>query len=123
MTPKLTAGSRLRRDMDAALERAGKALGRPVAWDESERIALDRAVQGADRADELREQYRLELAGQARSTALARLSAEVRALDRLVIEITRRVSADLQKMQTRVDTRKQRASNYRWARQRNAEEA
>ena len=121
MTPKLTDGSRLRRSMDAALEAAGTSLGHTLTWDQSERIALDRAVQAADRAEQLRTQYTIELNGQARSTDLARLSAEIRALDRLVIEITRRLDAGLQKLQAKPNPHKQRAANYRWSRQRTQE--
>lgn len=123
MTPKLTDGSRLRRSMNMALEAAGKALGTSIQWDHSELISLDRAVQAADRAEQLRMRYELELQGEARSTALARLSAEIRALDRLAIEITRRLDTGLKKMQATPTTRKQRAAHYRWARQRQDQEA
>lgn len=114
MTPKLTAGSRLRRDMDAALERAARQLGQPVDWDEADRIALDRAAQAADRAEQLRGAYNRELGGEARVNMLTKLSAEIRALDRLVLEVTRRVNNDLNRALTKVNPRKQRAANRRW---------
>lgn len=114
MTPKLTDGSRLRRAMDAALRAAGEDL----TWDESDRLALNRAGHAADRAEQLRVQYDDELNGEARATNLTKLSAEIRALDRLVIEVTRRIDADLRRLGQTVNVRKQRAANYRWSRQR-----
>jgi hypothetical protein len=121
MTPKLTDGARLRRSMNAALEAAGKALGTTIQWDQSELISLDRATQAADRAEQLRAQYEIELNGQARSTALARLSAEIRALDRLTIEITRRLDTGLKRITAKPNPHKQRAAHYRWNRQQQQE--
>ena len=114
MTRKLTAGDRLRRDMNATLDRVARATNRPVQWDAADRIALDRACDAADRAEKLREQFDNELTGQARVTSLAKISAEIRALDRLSIEVTRRLNADLGKLATRIDTNKQRAAHRRW---------
>jgi hypothetical protein len=48
MTPKLTAGRRLRADMDAALQRAGDALGQRLEWDETEELMLTRAASAAE---------------------------------------------------------------------------
>lgn len=123
MTPKLTAGSRLRRDMESSRERVCEALNQNISWDESDRISIDRAAQTADRAEQLRAQYERELRGEARASTLTKLSAELRQLDRLVVEITHRVCADLARIMTRdnVNVTKQRAADYRWSRQSQAQ--
>lgn len=118
MTPKITRGIRLRRDLDAALAAAGNAMNQAdLEWDEADRIAIDRAAEAADRAEQLRTRYDLELAGEASPNALVRLSSEIRALDRLVLEVVRRLNGDLKRMQAGLNVRKQRAANYRWSRQ------
>ncbi|ADT97179.1 hypothetical protein [Mycolicibacterium gilvum] len=91
MTPKLTAGRRLRQEMDAALKRAGEEIGQALEWDEAEEMMLSRAAGCADRAEELQKAYAVELAGEARPTALTRLSAEIRALDKQSVDLVRSV--------------------------------
>ena len=91
MTPRMTAGRRLRAVMDAALKRAGEDVGHRLEWDEAEEMMLSRAASAADRDEELRAAYAVELAGRARSTALTRLSAEIRALDKQSVELVRSV--------------------------------
>ena len=90
MTPKLTAGRRLRQDMDAALKRAGDAVGQSLEWDETEELMLVRAA-WRHRAEELRTAYDLELAGEARAMALTKLSSEIRALDKQTVDLARSV--------------------------------
>lgn len=93
MTPKLTAGRRLRAAMDAALKRAADEMGpgQSLEWDETEEMMLSRAASAADRAEQLRTAYADELANQTRSTALTRLSAEIRALDKQTVDLIRSV--------------------------------
>jgi hypothetical protein len=89
-----TAGQRLRRDLDAALAHAVQEHG-PLEFDELDRLAIDRAVAAADRAEQLRRLFDEEVAGDRRSSALTRLSAEARHLDRSALEIVRTVAGSL----------------------------
>lgn len=50
MTP-MTAGQHLRAQYDQALARASREAGRTLEWTESEQVALDQAVESADRAE------------------------------------------------------------------------
>lgn len=63
----LTAGSRLRQDMDAALNRASIAAGQPadqpLEWTEQELAALGAACAAADRAEVLADSFGTELGG------------------------------------------------------------
>jgi hypothetical protein len=113
MTPKLTAGRRLRADMDAALQRAGDALGQRLEWDETEEMMLARAASAADRAEELRDAYAAELAGEARSTSLTRLSSEIRALDKQTVDLVRSVHIGVGVPKS---SQHQRAAQSRWDR-------
>ena len=113
MTPKMTAGRRLRADMDAALKRAGDVLGQSLEWDESEELMLSRAVSAADRAEELRAAYDRELVGDARSSALTKLSSEIRALDKQTIDLVRSVNVGVGVSKS---SQHQRAAQSRWDR-------
>lgn len=113
MTPKLTAGNRLRRDLDAALTAAGKELGTQLEWDERELDAIGRAAATADRVEELREAFAAEQAGKARSGHLVRLSAEMRLLDRLVTDLLARLSLGVGPAKSQ---RHVRAARSRWER-------
>ena len=114
MTPKLTAGRRLRQDKDAALKRAGEEIGQTLEWDEAEDMMLARAAGCADRAEELQRAYTAELAGQGRATVLTRLSAEIRALDKQALDLVRsvHVGVGVPKSVTH-----QKAARSRWDRQ------
>jgi hypothetical protein len=113
MTPKMTAGRRLRAEMDTALKRAADELGQSLEWDETEDMMLSRAASAADRAEELRAAYEEELAGQARSTALTRLSAEIRALDKQAVDLVRSVHVGVGVPKS---SQHQRAAQSRWDR-------
>jgi hypothetical protein len=89
-----TAGQRLRRDIDAALAHAVGQHG-PMEFDEVERLTIDRAAAAADRAEVLQRLFDAELAGPQRSSALTRLSAEARQLDRTALELARTVAGNL----------------------------
>jgi len=93
MTPKLTAGRRLRADLDAMLARARHELGEPdLTWDERELDVIGRASAAADRADALRAAFDAELEGQGRTPVLCKISAEVRACDKAVVDLVARVN-------------------------------
>ena len=117
MTPKLTPGVRLRRAMDDALARAGETISQTLEWDVDEQITLDRAALAADRAEELRTRYRDELAGDAKPSALTKLSAEIRQLDRQVVDLVSRVNIGVGPAKS---SRHVRAANARWNRTREA---
>jgi hypothetical protein len=113
MTPKLTDGRRLRMDMDAALKRAGDAVGQSLEWSETEEMMLVRAASAADRAEELREAYETELAGQAGATTLTKLSSEIRALDKQTVDLVRSVHVGIGVSKS---SQHQRAAQSRWDR-------
>lgn len=110
---KLAPGRRLRADMDTALARAEQEAGQTLEFDERELAALDTACDAANRAEELRDIYRRELAGEARPTVLSNMSAEIRHCERLKLDA-------LAKLALRVDKPKseqhQLAARYRWDR-------
>ena len=92
MTAKRTAGARLHSELDAALARAGKELGRSLEWDEQETLTLVTAVKAADRAEVLREMFAAERAGEARAEILLKISAELRQVDRQVVDLASRLN-------------------------------
>lgn len=110
-----TAGALLRLDMDAALQRASDALGQPpdqpLEWTEQEATALDAACTAADRSEVLHAAFELEMAGEKRPSVLVKLSAELRALDRQVVDMLAKVNPGLG---PGVSERHQRASRARW---------
>lgn len=96
MTPKLTAGRRLQAELDELLKRAREALGEPgLTWDEREQDVIARAAATADRAEALRSLFGDEQDGQNRPTALVKISAEIRACDRQVVDLVAKVNPDV----------------------------
>src|SRR5262245_19580876 len=89
-----SAGQRLRRDLSAALAHAAKEQG-PLEFDEVEKLAIDRAVIAADRAEVLRRLFVEEMAGKQRSSVLTRLSAEARQLERTALELAGTIAGSL----------------------------
>lgn len=113
MTPRKTAGRRLREEMDAALERARVELREPgLQWDEREADALARACVTADRVETLQQAFDTELSGDARPAVLAKLSSELRALDRQVVDLLGRLNPGVGAAKSE---RHQRAAGARWA--------
>ena len=106
-----SAGDALRADMAEALARASKDLGQNLEWSEREVDIIGRAGSTADRAEELREVYAAERAGEDRATVSVKLSAELRALDRQVVDLVARVNAGLGPPKSE---RHQRAARARW---------
>ncbi|QRY53390.1 hypothetical protein [Mycolicibacterium septicum] len=113
--PSASAGTLLRQVFNDALARKGQALGQTLEWDEDEQLAIDTACRAADRAEDLRTLYDAERAGQNRPTVVVKLSAELRMVDRQVIELTARVNVGLGPAKS---ARHQRAADARWARHR-----
>jgi hypothetical protein len=103
--------------MNAALA----ATGAPGAeFTELETESIDAAVEAADRAEQLREVFAAELAGQARPTTPARLSAEARHCERQVLDLVARVQLEPEPVKS---PRHQRAARARWDRRNKANEA
>lgn len=113
MTPKLTAGRRLAAEMDACLGRAREELGEPgLVWDERESDALARACATADRCEVLVKVFDAEHGGECRPAVLAKLSGEIRALDRQVVDLLGRLNPGVGAAKSE---RHQRAAGARWA--------
>lgn len=110
-----SAGSQLRKLLEDALKSQSKAIGRPLEWSEDELTMLDAVCNAANRAEDMREFYEAERAGQNRATVLVKISAELRMLDRQVVELTARINPGLG---TSKSPRHQAAVGVRWARER-----
>lgn len=108
-----SAGEKLRADLDQALAHAAQERG-PLEFDEIEKLAIDRAVIAADRAEALRRVFAEEIAGERRSSVLTRLSAEARQLDRTAVDLARSVATGLGAPLK--SERHQRAIRARWDR-------
>jgi hypothetical protein len=100
-------------DLDSALQRASKDLGQPLEWSEQELATLERACATADRAEVLRARFDAEQEGGGKPTELVKLSAELRLLDKQVIDLIVRVNPDLGPAKS---DRHQRAARSRWDR-------
>jgi hypothetical protein len=111
------AGRQLRFDLDLALTRAGRELGQSLEWSEQESQVIDRAVAAADRAEVLGRSWKKEIAGEARPSVLVKLSAEMRACERAVVDLVARVNPGVRDAKS---DRHQRAAQSRWGRQREA---
>ena len=86
------SGGRLRARMDEALARAGRDAGQSLEWSEVELQALEVAAETADRALVLQGLLEEELAGENRPMAVVKLSAELRLLDKAVLDVLGRVN-------------------------------
>jgi hypothetical protein len=107
------AGGRLRADLDAALFRASRECGQSLEWSEQELQVIERAAAAADRAAVLTKIWKQELAGDASPTVLVKISAELRACERAVIDLVARVNPGIGAAKSE---RHQRAAQSRWAR-------
>lgn len=114
-SPGLTAGAQLRQEMDSALHQASVAMGQPhdqpLEWTEQELVALEAACASADRREVLATAFSAELDAEMRSTVLVKLSAEMRALDRQVVDLLGKVNPGLGPA---VSERHQKAAQARW---------
>lgn len=114
MTPKLTPGRRLENALAETLKQAGEATGQQLSWDESDRQMIARAAWAADEAQRLRETLDTEANGEARPGVMTKLSAEIRQLDRLVVEFTKKVETGLATLTTGKSARHVHAAKTRW---------
>ncbi len=87
----MTPGDRLRADLEAALAAASAECGKPLEWSETERDIIARAASTADRAVAVAALFDAEQGGEQRATVLVKLSAELRALDRQVVDLVARL--------------------------------
>lgn len=113
MTPKLTAGRRLRAKLDEALAHAAEQSGKQLEWSEQELLILERACQTADRAEAVRELFDAEQAGEGSPAVLVKLSAELRMLDKQTVDFVKGVNPDVGPAKS---DRHQRAVQARWDR-------
>jgi hypothetical protein len=111
-----TAGQKLRKRLDAALEERGAGW----EWTSYDLEVIDSATRHADRAEELQAVYDEELAGQRRASSLARLASEVRHHERRVVELVALVTMPEELPKS---ARHQAAVNQRWRRKREREAA
>jgi hypothetical protein len=93
----MTAGQKLRADLDAPLRHASAEPGRELEFDEAERHVIDHATAAADRAEEMTALHRAELVRKPapRPTALVKLSAEIRLCEKQAVDFTARVKLGL----------------------------
>lgn len=85
-------GKRLRFELDEALKNAAVEHGvDSLEWSEQELLTIERAANTADRADVLNRLWRKELAGDARPALLMKLSAELRACEKAIVDLVSRV--------------------------------
>jgi hypothetical protein len=109
------AGAQLRKTLEDALDRQSKVIGRTLEWSEDEQAMLEAACNAANRAEDMRNLYAAERSGENRATILVKLSAELRMLDRQIVELVARINVGLGPAKS---ARHQRAADARWARER-----
>jgi hypothetical protein len=109
----ICAGQKLRADMARAQEHAAREAGRPLMFDERETLAIDSAPAAADRAEQLRALWDAELAGEARPSAVIKIAAELRLLEKHVTDLLAKVNTE--PGQAKSD-RHVRAARSRWDR-------
>lgn len=108
-----SAGHKLRKQVEEALDRASKQLGKRLRLDQNEAHALEAAVDAADRREQLNKLFNAELSGEKRTGVLVNLSTELRQLDKAVTFHLGniRIGPGVAKNQV-----KQRAAHERWRR-------
>lgn len=113
--PKTAAGKALVAAQNAALERASQTLGQALVWSEAEEAALERAGLTVDRAEALRKLLAAELAAEEPNAGrVVKLSAELRMLDKLTVELLARLNPE--GTEPAKSERHQRAARRRWER-------
>jgi hypothetical protein len=112
---RLPNGAQLRAQLDKALKIAAKDLpaGQVLQWDDKERFAIDAAVAAADRRSQLQARYDSRLAADAESAELVKLSAELRLCERVVVDMTSKLSIGVGQAKSE---RHVKASRSRWDR-------
>ncbi|MEW5810882.1 MAG: hypothetical protein AB1925_15670 [Actinomycetota bacterium] len=105
------AGRKLRASLDQAQAATAEDLGYELEWSEEESLIIDRAAAAADRAEVLQRQWDEELAGEARATLLVKLSAEMRACEKAVVDLVKQVNPGEGRAKS---ARHQTAATARW---------
>jgi hypothetical protein len=108
----MTAGQCLRARYEEALAHASRETGRQLEWTEGEAVALETAIESADRAEQVRALVDAELAPpEPRATNVTKLSAEVRLLNKAIIDYVWRLNPGPGVAKSE---RHQRAGRARW---------
>ncbi|MGB7239721.1 MAG: hypothetical protein WBD41_27545 [Rhodococcus sp. (in: high G+C Gram-positive bacteria)] len=107
-----SAGEALRAAQNAA-------LGDGLEWTELEALTLDRAVAAADRSEQLSVLLSAELAGDSAPSTVVKLSAELRMLERQVVDLVGRLNPS--GVEVKKSERHSRAAGARWNRQHHGE--
>lgn len=93
--PKTAAGRRLVDAQNAALARASTDRGETLVWSEAEEAALERAGETVDRAEAVRKLLAVQLrADEPNSNTVVKLSAELRMLDKLTVDLLDKLNPD-----------------------------
>jgi hypothetical protein len=106
--------------MDAELADRSEEIGGELVWTLVEEQHLQAACRLADAAEQLREMFYAELAGDRQVSALVKISAELRATGKAMLDHLGRVSLDEAPAKSE---QHQRAVNARWDRRRAEHEA
>lgn len=113
--PRTAAGKRLVADQAAALARTSKDTGEVLVWSEAEIVALERAGDTVDRAEKVRKLLDIQMrADEPNPAIVVKLSAEIRALDRLVVDLVGKLNPYGEGQAK--SGRHQKAANARWHR-------
>ena len=92
---RLHAGRELRARLDQALQVTSREMGYALEWSEREELIIDRACAAADRGEQLERIYDEHLVAGDEPGVLVKLSAEIRACERQVVDLTGKVSLGL----------------------------
>ena len=108
----VTAGERLRVDLDKALAHASRALGQTLEWTEIEMHTIEQAVLAADRGEKVRALLDAELVrAEPRASLVLRLSAEARLCERQAVDLVGSVNPGLGQAQP---PRRRRSARHHW---------
>lgn len=95
MTKRKTAGDRLRDRLNEALKYSAKRAGKSLEWSHIELVSIDRACDTADRAEQVRERFdKLIDDPEAPPSLILQASAELRLLDRTVVDLVGKISPE-----------------------------
>lgn len=115
--PKTAAGRRLVDAQNAILAQTCANTGQEYVWSPTEEAALERAGDTVDRAEQVRKLLASELkSDEPNKTLIVKLSAELRMLDKLVVELLARLNPEGDEPVK--SPRHQRAAQARWDRAR-----
>ena len=111
-----TAGKKLREELDALLARVSREkypMQPALEWSEQELQVIERAMAAADRAEVLGRLWEQEMDGTASTAVLVKLSAEMRACEKAVVDMVSKVNPDVGEAKS---ARHVQAARSRWDR-------